>query len=225
MARSLTLTGLVASVHLATLDLRVAVRATPFPKYQCAENFFMTSGGACDPCPAGSTREVGDDMMFCTCTGNLVNDELSPTTTTTTCSMCATGYYRESFKSPTEPCNLCNTSYFRVGGECQPCPGGSSRNIDDPEGSCTCNSALVTSDGSMTTSDSPCNNCPKDMLLHEGDCVMCPDFSGRELSSPPGVCECETNAATPVNGATSTSDPDRGCTGLYALRMCVHSVI
>ena len=34
MARSLTLTGLVASVHLATLDLRVAVRATPFPKYR-----------------------------------------------------------------------------------------------------------------------------------------------------------------------------------------------
>ncbi|CAI8022763.1 hypothetical protein GBAR_LOCUS13332, partial [Geodia barretti] len=173
---------------------------------ECAENFFMTSGGACDPCPAGSTREVGDDMMFCTCTGNLVNDELSPTTTTTTCSMC-------------------NTSYFRVGRECQPCPGGSSRDIDEPEGSCTCNSALVTSDGSVTTSDGPCNNCPKDMLLHEGDCVMCPDFSGREITRPPGVCECETNAVTPVNGATSTSDPDRGCTGLYALRMCVHSVI
>ena len=57
-------------------------------------------------------------------------------------------------------------------------------------------------------------DCPKDMLLYNGDCVMCPEFSGRELSSPPGVCECETNAATPVNGATSTSDPDRGCTGL-----------
>ena len=59
-------------------------------------------------------------------------------------------------------------------------------------------------------------DCPKDMLLHDGDCVMCPDFSGRELSSPPGVCECESNAVTPVNGATSTSDPDRGCIGLYA---------
>ena len=45
---------------------------------------------------------------------------------------------------------------------------------------------------------------------------MCPDFSGREITSPPDVCECETNTATPVNGATSTSDPDRGCTGLYA---------
>ena len=33
MARSLTLAGLVAGVHLATLDLRVAVRATPFPKH------------------------------------------------------------------------------------------------------------------------------------------------------------------------------------------------
>ena len=53
---------------------------------ECAENFFMTSGGACDPYPSGSAREVGDDMMSCTCTGNLVNDELSPTTTTTICS-------------------------------------------------------------------------------------------------------------------------------------------
>ena len=59
-------------------------------------------------------------------------------------------------------------------------------------------------------------DCPKDMLLHDGDCVMCPDFSGRELNSLPDVCVCGTNAATPVNGATSTSDPDRGCTGQYA---------
>ena len=41
MARSLTLTGLVAGVHLATLDLRVAVRATPFPKYR--KKFFVNS--------------------------------------------------------------------------------------------------------------------------------------------------------------------------------------
>ena len=34
MARSLTLAGLVAGVHLATLDLRVAVRATPFAKHR-----------------------------------------------------------------------------------------------------------------------------------------------------------------------------------------------
>jgi hypothetical protein len=189
------------------------------PCNKCAENFFMSSGGACVECPAGSAREVGDDMMSCTCTGNLVNGdttvcskESSPTTTTTVCSICATGYYRESFKSQTEPCILCNTSYFRVGEECQPCPGGSSRDIGDPEGSCTCILSLVTSDGSTTTSDGPCNNCPKDMLLHDGDCVMCPDFSGRELNSLPGVCVCETNAATPVNSATSTSDPDRGCT-------------
>ncbi|CAI7993104.1 Ephrin type-B receptor 3, partial [Geodia barretti] len=69
---------------------------------ECVENFFMTSGGACDPCPSGSVREVGHEMTSCTCTGNLVNDESSPTTI---CSMCATGYYRESSKSPSEPCN------------------------------------------------------------------------------------------------------------------------
>ena len=54
---------------------------------ECAENFFMTSGGECYPCPSGSVREVGDDMMSCTCTGNLVSDELSPTTTTICSSM------------------------------------------------------------------------------------------------------------------------------------------
>ena len=41
MARSLTLAGLVAGVHLATLDLRVAVRATPFPKHR--KKFFVNS--------------------------------------------------------------------------------------------------------------------------------------------------------------------------------------
>ena len=60
---------------------------------------------------------------------------------------------------------VCNTSYFKVGEECQPCPGGSSRDIDDLESSCTCILSLVTSDGSTTTSDGPCNSKSQSLVV------------------------------------------------------------
>ena len=53
---------------------------------------------------------------------------------------------------------VCDTDFFMSGGSCLACPAGSSRQTNDDSGSCGCNGGMVTSGGSISTSDVPCDS-------------------------------------------------------------------
>lgn len=108
---------------------------------------------------------------------------------------------------------VCVADYFRSGGECNPCPDGSTSG-GGAVSQCNCLEGRVTQQGNSITSSAsdPCNTCNTGYYRSAPEmCMSCPPGSERNFSATEdAACFCVGNGATNQNSPNTMGLPCEG---------------